>query len=181
MPLPVTERAGEYWRLIKPGWSDPNDTSYSKRPNVDNRWNPVGDFGALYLCASITVAAANARWKHNRRAIKLFDLAPSKRYSLVQYDVPVVRVLDAASSEGIRALGFEENFPFGVPHTPCREIAVQANGEGLRGVAARSAAEVTATSHCGEELALFDTHKLPEPQRKRREFADWYPDGIPNP
>ena len=62
-------RGGPYDRVAAPEWIDPADTAYSKQRG--GRWNPVGELGALYLNATIQVAAANARAQHARRAIKL--------------------------------------------------------------------------------------------------------------
>ena len=173
---PAIRRGGPYYRVAAPGWNDPADTAYSKERG--GRWNPPGEFGALYLNATTQVAAANARAQHAGRAIKLFDLLPEARPELVTFDVPMVDVVDAFTPHGIEALGFAANFPYGVPWPPCQAIARHAHAARLAGVAARSNAEATATAFVGEELALFEEVALGAPL-VRRHFNEWYPDPIP--
>ena len=169
-------RRGVYYRVVAPGWIDPANTAYSKQ--YGGRWNPAGEFGALYLNATLVVAAANARAQHAGRAIKLFDLLPEARPELVTFDVPMINVLDVCTSDGLAALGFAENFPYGVAWAPCQAIAREAHSAGIAGVAARSHAEVTSTAFVGEELAVFEDTILSE-LRARRSFDEWYPDPIP--
>ena len=169
-------RGGTYYRVAAPQWIDPADTAYSRQRG--GRWNPALEFGALYLNATVEIAAANARAQHAGRAVKLFDLLPEARPELVTFEVPKVEVVDACSKDGVAALGFAENFPYEVNWAPCQAIAREAQAAGLSGVAARSSAEVTATSSVGEELALFERVELGAPQARRR-FNEWYPDPIP--
>ncbi|HEX4769472.1 MAG TPA: RES domain-containing protein [Bryobacteraceae bacterium] len=171
-------RSGAYYRVVAPGWVDPANTAYSKQNG--GRWNPAGEFGALYLNATIQVAAANARAQHAGRAVKLFDLLPAARPELVTFDVPVITALNASTSDGIAALGFPSSFPYGIPWPPCQAIAREAHGAGLSGVASRSNAEATAISVIGEELALFEKFAVLKP-RARSKFQQWYPDPIPGP
>ncbi len=49
------------------------------RSSVAGAGSTPGEFGALYLNATVRVAAANARAQHSGRAIKLFDLLPEAR------------------------------------------------------------------------------------------------------
>lgn len=91
-------RGGRYYRVAKPEWVDPLDLSFSKVHG--GRWNPPGDFGALYLGGSEEVAAANARRQHRGRAIGLFDLRPERRPVLVTVEVPEGTVLDAVTPGG---------------------------------------------------------------------------------
>ena len=169
-------RGGPYHRVIAPGWHDPSDSSYSKERG--GRWNPAGEFGALYLNATIKVAAANARARHAGRAIKLFDLLPEARPQLVTFEISRVRVLDACTSLGLSMIGFAHNFPYGVGWAPCQAIAREARAADLSGVASRSSAEVTETASVGEELAVFERLDVGRPSA-RLPFQEWYPDPIP--
>jgi RES domain-containing protein len=169
-------RGGVYYRVVAPEWTDPASTAYSKQQG--GRWNPQGEFGALYLNATVQVAAANARARHAGRAIKLFDLLPEARPELVSFNIPATEVLDACTPEGLTKLGFAANFPYSVTWPPCQAAAREAHAAGLAGVAARSNAEVTATAFAGEELALFEEVIVGPPQSRRR-FDQWYPDPIP--
>ncbi|MBV9306553.1 MAG: RES domain-containing protein [Acidobacteriaceae bacterium] len=171
----TVHRSGFYYRVVAPNWVNPADTSYSKRQG--GRWNPPGEFGALYLNADVHVAAANARAQHAGRALKLFDLLPDARPELVTFNVPWVEVLDACTQKGIAALGFTNNFPYKVNWLPCQAAAREAHNAGLSGVAARSHAEITATANVGEELALFEEIS-PGPPTTRQPFHEWYPDPI---
>jgi RES domain-containing protein len=169
-------RGGVYYRVVAPGWTDPANTAYSKQHG--GRWNPQGEFGALYLNATVNVAAANARAQHSGRAIKLFDLLPEARPELVIFDVPMSDVLDVCTPEGLRALGFADNFPYSAPWPPCQAIAREAHAAGIAGVAARSNAEVMPSTFVGEELALFEEVSVGPPKARQR-FDKWYPDPIP--
>jgi RES domain-containing protein len=172
----IVSRSGTYWRVVDPDWVDPTDSSYSKTHG--GRWNPPGEFGALYLNGSIRVAAANARARFEHRAVKLFDLTAEFRPQLVTFDLPPVELVDAASDEGIADLGLPPNFPYGVPWEPCQSIAREARETQLDGVTSRSNAEATPTFTVGEEVALFASGRVLKPL-ERRSFADWYPDPIP--
>jgi len=179
VPLPTATRGGPYYRVYNPAWIDPPDnTSHSK--GAGGRWNPQGAFGALYLNATVLVAAAQARFQHKDRAIKLFDLQPHARPMLATFDVDETVVVDAVDPAAVRALRLPVSFPFGVDHEPCRKIAQRANAAGIAGVATRSNAEATRTTTVGEELALFDTHPLPKQIGQGVAFADWYPAPIPS-
>jgi hypothetical protein len=105
-------------------------------------------------------------------------LLPDARPALVTFEVPTIDVFDACTPDGIAALGFAENFPYGVPWPPCQEIAREAHAAAIAGVAARSNAEATATRSVGEELALFEEFVVGASQARRR-FHEWYPDPIP--
>jgi RES domain-containing protein len=171
-------RHGTYYRAFKPEWSDPLDTAFSKRNG--GRWNPPGEFGALYLSRTVEVAAANVRRRHLGRAVGLFDLAPGRRPQLLQVDVPRSAVLDVVTEEGVAELRLPESYPFEIRREECWPAARRAHAdESLAGVACRSAAECTATTWLGEELAWFDrSHRLRE-SASRRVFEAWYPDVRP--
>jgi RES domain-containing protein len=172
--LPRTARSGEYYRVCKPQWADCADTTFSK--DHGGRWNPPGEFGALYLNATLRVAAANARRQHAGRAIGLFDLRPQRRPQLATFAVPRVRVVDVVSAQGVAQLQLPSTYPVDVDWPSCQAIARRAY-ETLAGVASRSAAEARAGEVVGEELAIFDTLSLSAP--RRAPFSEWYPDPAP--
>src|SRR5262250_734501 len=113
-------RSGVYFRVCKPDWLSCADTSYSK--SFGARWNPRGAFGALYLCATIEVAAANARTHHSGRAIGLFSLRPERRPRLQRFDVRKARYVDIATASGVAAAGLPPEYPYGVGWTACQPI-----------------------------------------------------------
>ena len=172
------DRAGTYYRVFKPDWSDPLDASFAK--TFGGRWTPRGELGAVYLNATIEVSAANARLQHRRRAIGLFDLRPEKRPSLLDVRVPRHLVGDVVTSAGIAAAGLPSDYPIGVSHASCWAAARAAYADTrLAGIACRSAAECTATYCAGEELAWFDRAK-PVARIQERTFARWYPGPYPH-
>jgi RES domain-containing protein len=171
------ERGGTHFRVAKPGWTDPLDTSFSKF--LGGRWNPPGEFGAVYLAPTVAVAAANARWQHRGRAIGLFDLRPEQRPTLVTVVVPAEHVLDVVTPAGVRAVRLAPDYQCTATHDRCRPIGRRAYSVGIPGVAARSAAEATPTEWVGEELAWFDRAPRLAQSSRPSKFADWYPDVVP--
>jgi RES domain-containing protein len=175
----IARRSGTYYRVCKPDWQDCADTTYSKANGA--RWNPRGRFGALYLCATVEVAAANARNQHAGRAIRLFSLRPERRPQLQRFEVAPARFADIVSAAGVAAAGLPADYPYDVGWQRCQPIGAAAHAGHLPGIACRSAAECTKTSWLGEELAVFDSAAQPKAAGKRRAFGDWYPDIIPVP
>ncbi len=165
--------------MYNPYWTDPpNETAYNK---IDGEYgNPPKLFGALYLTATLAIAAAQARHQHVGRAINLFDIKPESRPLLASFEVSQTAVVDAVSESGVKALKLPARFPCDVPRASCQTIAKRAYRAGIAGVAARSNAEATVKRYAGEELALFDSHQLPPITQSGLAFALWYPDPIPD-
>jgi RES domain-containing protein len=176
--LPSTERSGRYFRVYKPDWdlAGLTDPAYSK--SVGGRWNQKGEFGAVYLNATVAVAAAQARHQHVGRAIGLFDLRSDRRPALAEVDVPRSLVVDAASAQGLRAMHLPRTYPAQVSWKTCQRIARRAYTEGFAGVAARSNAEARIDYVVGEELAYFDSQPRLRVERAVP-FEEWYPDPFP--
>jgi RES domain-containing protein len=177
MQLKHIRRDGVYYRVCKPDWADCSDTSYAKRFGA--RWNPPEEFGTLYLCATIEVAAAVARSQHAGRAIPLFSLQPTRRPELQSFRVAGDDFVDIVTQGGIAAAGLPSRYPFQVEHTTCWPVARYAHAQKERGIACRSAAESGPDFWLGEELAVFDNGPLPKQKGRRRLFSEWYPDIIP--
>jgi RES domain-containing protein len=149
-------RGGRYYRVVDRTSIDPLDTSYSKASG--GRWNPPREFGALYLFATPSVAAANARCQFTRRAINLFDLLPAARPELVTVDVPRISALDVVTARGVRAAGLPATYPYGVSWPPCQAIARDAYADDVPSVAARSNAEASSGRR---------TNSVPHPSREK--------------
>src|SRR5579864_4685755 len=97
-------RGGIYLRVCDATWLDCGDTEPSKR--FGGRWNAPNRFGALYLCADLAVAAANARWIYERDGrFKLFDRRPARRPHLQEFTVRPSRFVDAVTKSGVAVLG----------------------------------------------------------------------------
>lgn len=176
MRLTYISRRGSYYRVCKPAWMDCADTSYSKR--FGGRWTPPEEFGALYLCATIEVAAAVARAHHVERAIPLFSLRPSRRPQLQRFSVANETVVDIVTEQGVAAGGFPPGYPYAVTRRQCWHVAREAYAHHDNGIACRSAAECGPKTWLGEELAIFDSHRMPRRVGDRLPFSKWYPDVV---
>jgi RES domain-containing protein len=164
------ERGGTFFRVVHPSWRDPLDTSYSKVHG--GRWNGAGEFGVLYLCATILVAAANARKTYEGEIATLYDLLPEARPDLQYVDVKRSAFVDVATDSGIRAIHLPATFPQNVSWTRCQTIARWLYAEHERGIGYRSAATLPIAE---EELAIFDSSLNLVKRGKRVRFAEWYP------
>ena len=175
-------RGGLHFRVCDPSWTDPLDTSFARRQG--GRWNPAGSFGVLYLCATIAVAAGNARRAYEGEIATLFDLLPEQRPDLQIVNVRRLRFVDAATDDGLRSLRLPLTYPLGVSWVQCRAIGTRAYGREEYGIACRSA---DAAGHAnitleGEELVVFDRAVRYVTRLERVPFAKWYPvevDGTP--
>ena len=173
----TVKRAGQCYRVCDPAWRDPLETTYSKRNG--GRWNVAGSFGALYLNATIEVAAANARRNFEGEIATLYDLLPDQRPDLVVVAVSNGSFVDVVSADGLRALRLPKSYPVGVSHERCRRIAARAyDVPSIDGVACRSNAEATTETVVGEELAVFDRSLRIVRRRRRLPFSRWYPTEI---
>ena len=150
--------------MCDPSWKHPLDTRFAKRFGA--RWNPPGAFGALYLNATVEVAAANARRNFAGEIATVYDLRPEQRPNLVE---------DAVTAAGLRTLRLPASYPLGVSHRRCQNIARRAYDAKMAGIACRSDTNATTTSYTGEELAIFDRFSQRARQRRRLRFAAWYP------
>ena len=151
-------RGGVYYRVCDPAWKNPADTTYAKR--FGGRWNVRGEFGALYLNATIAVAAANARRALRMQfgdAVTFADIRPERRPDLQTFVVSGTAFIDAVSDDGIAA---------------CQRVARACYAAGEAGIAARSAVQ-----RSGEELAVFDSHIgiVRLAPKGRATFGQWFP------
>lgn len=170
-------RGGVYRRVCDPAWPGPcSDTQHSKK--IGGRWNPKNEFGALYLCQTGKVAAANARANFENESWGLLDMPLGQRPYLLEFEVSTKNYIDAVTDGGLKVLGLGSKYPHGVGHPPCQRIARDAYQQGEVGIAARSAAGCSAPSESpGEELAIFNREgkRVPARPGKRIMFSDWYP------
>jgi RES domain-containing protein len=166
-------RGGTYYRICGPDWTDPADTSYAKR--TGGRWNPPGEFGALYLSGSLQGARANARRfivrQYGATAL-LEDLNPEYLPDAQAFSVSSTMFIDAITPGGRRALRLTELDGVDADQVAYQAVARQAYADGERGIASASALG----DHAFEELAIFDSF-APKIARaaRRTSFAAWYP------
>ncbi|MBV8726547.1 MAG: RES family NAD+ phosphorylase [Candidatus Eremiobacteraeota bacterium] len=165
----LTKRGGRHYRVCDPDWIDCLDTSFAKRDGA--RWNAPGSFGVLHLCATIDVAAANARKHYEGEIHTLFDLEPAFQPILMQVNVRLSEFVDCASDAGLRSAGLPSSYPDGVTWVRTRDVGRRAYAQpNANGIACRSAVLPER-----EELAVFDRAIGVVRRGKQFAFGDWYP------
>jgi RES domain-containing protein len=169
------ERGGLHFRVCDPSWSDPLDTSFSRRNG--GRWNAPGAFGVLYLNATVSVAAGNARRAYEGEIATLFDLLPEQRPDLQLVTVNRNSVVDAVTNAGLKSLRLPASYPVGVTWSACQRIGSRAHAAGENGIACRTADAMKRTDEIveGEELVVFDTASHAVSRAERIPFSQWYP------
>lgn len=168
-------RAGRYFRIADPRWTDPLDGSYAQR--TGGRWNPPGSFPAVYLNRTIEVARANVRRFFNGLPYGPEQFRAGEGPDLVSTDVDEDRFVDIVTEAGCLAAGLPATYPLAadgseVPHPDCQPIGRAAWDGGEPGVACRSAA--TPLPPHGEELAWFERSRKALPLRDRTPFEGWF-------
>lgn len=163
-------RGGRYYRVCDPSWIDPSDTDFSK--SKGGRWNPPGEFGALYLNRSLNAALANAH-RHVEslfgETATLYDFLPEALPDLQRYDVTERSFVDIVTPKGIESAKLSAEYPGNVTHDACQRIARGAYAANEAGVAAKSA-----RASKEEELAIFDREVTALAIKREREpFSVW--------
>jgi hypothetical protein len=174
----VSHRHRPVYRVVRAGWKDPLDASFSQRA-LDNRWN-TPEFPALYCCCALAVARAVTRDILRYAGVEIEDLQPGFRPRLVEVEWSG-EVVDVVSPEGIEAAGFPDSYPEGVSKRRTREAAAAWHGQAAEGVVCRSASlhRLGASDWSGGcsrigELAVFvDNCRTPPREIRRRDDAGW--------
>lgn len=168
----VEHRHRPVYRVVRAGWSDPLDASFS-RSTADRRWN-TADFPALYCCCSVGVARAVAFDVFRTSGIELEDLQPEVRPQLVEIDWSGAAV-DMVSPAGVAAAGFPEHYPRGVERAATRAAAERWHGSAAEAVCARSASlgrlgfsDWTGDHRRFAELAVYVSNAASPPVLVRR-------------
>lgn len=167
------------YRVVRAGWIDPLDASFSRR-TPDRRWNDAA-FPALYCCCSEAVARAVARDVLRYAGLRLDELQPAARPELAEIAWQG-RVADVTTPEGIEAAGFPPEYPRHLSRHETRRRAARWHGAGgVEGVVCRSASlarlgfERWLGAHDGwSELAIFADRAGRRPRLlHRRSDLDW--------
>lgn len=124
------------YRVVRRGWSDPLDSSFSRRRD-DRRWN-TPDFPALYCCCSEVVARDVTRDLLLEAAVEPEDLQPDLRPQLVEIGWRG-EVVDVVTEEGVAEAGFPMDYPAGVVLADTQEAAKVWHQKAAEGVCCRSA------------------------------------------
>jgi hypothetical protein len=167
------------YRVVRTGWSDPLETSFSQRAGADNRWNNP-DFPCLYCCCSERVARAVVLDVFRLYGLDPKDLQPDIRPQLAELSWSGT-VVDMASREGIYRAGFPADYPSGVTKQQTRQAAQAWHSRGEEGTVYRSASLVRLGfgewegEHQGWcELAIFPQNSLHHPGLiQRRDDLGW--------
>lgn len=125
------------YRVVRRGWPDPIDATFSQSPKVDNRWNTV-DFPALYCCCSEAVASAIVKDVFRLTGASLTDLLEAAYPQLVEIDWGG-EPIDMTAEAIIVSVGFAADYPVGTDHIQTRTLAAQWHAAGASGVLCRSA------------------------------------------
>jgi len=155
-PITTVLPDGHTWlRVAKTSWIDPLNTTYAAHRG--GRWNPPHSHATLYLNEDIATARSQLP-----RMLDGYPATPEDldgdAFVLIRATLPSGQVVaDAASDEGLKALGLPSSYPNHsngrpVRHATCQPIGAEVAAQGLRGVRARSAATGDAS---GRELAWF--------------------------
>jgi len=132
----VSHRHAPLYRVVKAGYRDPLDATYSQR-NADRRWNTEA-FPALYCCCSTGVARAVALDIHRIAGLELEDLQPDVHPQLAEIEWRG-DVVDMVTERGVVAAGFTPAYPHAVDRAATRAAAERWHAAGAEGVCARSA------------------------------------------
>lgn len=132
---------------------------------VGGRFNPPGEFGALYLSLRPATARAELNRRAARTGVALEDLLPRV---LLTVNVELGRVLDLRDPEERARWGLDEEGVSGDDHGPCREIGRAARREGYEAILYPSAARREGTNlvvfldrlHSGSEVQVGGREEL---------------------
>jgi RES domain-containing protein len=172
------------FRVVRRGWKNPIDTSYSRTAN--HRWN-TPDFEALYCCASAKVARAVTLDIFRTAGVVIEDLRPEVRPQLVELAWQG-RVVDVATAEGVRAAGFPVKYPQDVGRESTQAAGARWYGSGAEGVICRSASleRLRFSAWAGDyaiwsEIAIYPANAKKMAKLLRRSNALGWLQSKPNP
>ena len=167
------------YRVVRRGWPDPLDASFSQRAGADNRWNTPA-FAALYCACSERVSRAVARDIFRLATVEIADLQDSVVPQLVETEW-TGEVVDMASAHGIDASGFASTYPEGSDKAVTRAAATDWHAAGAEGVLTRSASLVRQGQNDWDggherwsEIAIFVDNSRSKPVLlRRRSDLEW--------
>ena len=166
------------YRVVRRGWANPLDSSFSQHPGVDNRWN-LPEFPALYCCCSETVARAIVTDIYQFTGLQVEDLQESYLPQLVEIDWSG-HLVDLTSEDALAAANLPRDYPHRVEHRQTRVLALSWHSQGAHGVLSRSASMARlgqrdwSTDHrwwC--EIAIYPHNAPVAVLRRRRNDLDW--------
>lgn len=181
-PVLLDHRHQPVYRVVRAGWADPLDASFSRQA-PDRRWN-TPSFAALYCCCTEKVARAVALDVLRYAGLVLGDLRPAARPELAEIDWSGP-VIDVATAEGLAAAGLPSDYPLRVDRATTRDLGTVWYDEGRQGVICRSAslARLGVTDWSGSherwsELAIFPANAENTPTLRRRRTDPLWLKGV---
>lgn len=160
------------YRVVRRGWKDPLDTSFSQLTN-DRRWNTKA-FPALYCCCSTKVARAVTLDLFRYSGVVLDDLRPELRPQLVEIQWQG-RTVDVVTTKGVRAAGFSADYPDRSSREQTQTAASLWHQKGWEGVVCRSASlhRLRFSDWSGDherwsEIAIYTDRAVRSPKLIRR-------------
>jgi hypothetical protein len=170
-PLLLAHTAPSLYRVVRRGWKNPLDPSFSQK-TTDNRWNTPA-FPALYCACSPNVARAITLDLFRFAGLMLEDLQPPYRPQLIEISWNG-DVVDAATDTGLERIPLPGD-PLAVSRESSQQCATAWHTARKEGVACRSAslARLRFTDWTGSylrwgEIALFTDHCRMAPRLKKR-------------
>lgn len=171
-PLGYLYQQNPLYRVVRRGWKDPLDTSFSQK-TADRRWN-TADFPALYCCSSAKVARAVTIDLFRFTGLQLDDLKPEFRPQLVELQW-TGKVVDMATNRGVMSAGFPKSYPAEVSLQETQSAAVRWHKNRWEGVLSRSASlhrlrfsDWAGSPETWSEIAIFPQQANFQPRLIRR-------------
>jgi len=172
VPLFITVSHSPLLRVVNAGWRDPLDTSWSAKSG--GRWNTMGTFEALHTFGSRRGARAFAWEKMRLLGVVPEDLLSEAHPQLVELYWNGT-VVDVATKDGVRAVGFDEDYPTDVDWSETQPLGAVWHASGHEGVQCRSATleRIGESSWAGapldwSEIVLFSSNTKQAPRLSRR-------------
>lgn len=171
------------YRVIRAGWKDPLDSSFSVQ-KPDRRWN-TSDFPALYCCCGELVARAVALDRLDFDGVVVEDLDPAVVPQIAEIAWQGEPV-DVVSAAGIEAAGFPLTYPDGVEISDTQQAASRWFRDCFEGVVCRSASmrrlgfsDWSGPHERWSEVAIWDSKSRQRPKLlNRRTDLRWlFPEG----
>lgn len=179
MSVRVTHDHWPIFRVVRNGWADPLDSSFSRQRSTRNRWN-TPEFAALYCCCSVRVARAVTLDLFAFSAVSVEDLAEDFLPQLAEIRWHGTAV-DVASPQSIAAAGLQANYPNDSDYHQTQALAANWHAAGEEGIVCRSASvwrlgfDTWAGDHRHwSELVIYPANASLQPALiRRRETLDW--------
>lgn len=135
------------YRHVSPGHEQIDDEALAGSRRVGGRFNPAGEFGAIYLSLDLETAVAELVRRADRTGVELDQLLPRV---LLTIDVRLQKILDLTDTEVRDNWGVTKEDLASDDHRLCRDVGRAARRAGYEAILFPSAARES-----GRNLAVF--------------------------